>query len=39
MVEAAKKITEKFILYDIAARRSGDVGEVFCNPEKSKSEL
>ncbi|MCP4523661.1 MAG: UDP-glucose 4-epimerase GalE [Candidatus Gracilibacteria bacterium] len=39
MVEAARKITGQGISYDIVPRRSGDVGEVYCNPEKSKSEL
>ncbi|MDD3645915.1 MAG: UDP-glucose 4-epimerase GalE [Candidatus Gracilibacteria bacterium] len=39
MVEAAKKVTGKDITYEIAPRREGDLGEVYCNPSKAKSIL
>lgn len=39
MIEASRKITAQEIPYEIVERRSWDVAEVYCNPEKAKAEL
>ncbi len=39
MVEVARKVTWKEISYEIVERRSWDLAEVYCNPNKAKKEL
>lgn len=39
MHKICKEITQKDIAYEILARRSWDIAEVYCNPEKAFSEL
>ncbi len=39
MVDVARKITWKEIPYEIVERRSWDLAEVYCNPDKAKKEL